>query len=76
MFRILDIIICKYRTPATKKRLSAESMQEFDCIILIVMLRTPWGKCNTFVASVDKSQTQKPFEIVPKSEHESSDNFI
>jgi len=65
-----------YRTPATKNRLSADSIHEFDCIMFIVMLRTPCGKCNTFVPSEDKSQTQKPFEIVPKSEDESSDNLI
>lgn len=66
----------KYRTPATRKRLSADSIQEFDCIIFIVMLRTPCGKCNSFIASENKSQIQKPFEIVPKSEDESSDNLI
>jgi len=65
-----------YRTPATKNRLSADNIHELDCIIFIVMLRTPCGKCNTFVPSEDKSQIQKPFEIVPKSEDESSDNLI
>lgn len=28
------------------------------------------------VSSEDKSQTQNPFEIVPKSDDESSDNLI
>lgn len=40
------------------------------------MLRTPCGKCNTLVSFEDKSQIQKPFEMVPKSEDESSDNLI
>lgn len=66
----------KYRTPATKKRLSADSIQEFDCIIFIVIFRTPCGNGNIFTSSEDKSHTQKPFDIVPKREDESSDNLI
>lgn len=65
-----------YRTPATKKRLSADSIHEFDCIMFTVILRTPCGKCNTFVVSEDKSHIQKPFEIVPNSEDESSESLI
>lgn len=42
----------------------------------MVMFRTPCGKCNIFTSSEDKSHVQKPFEIVPKSEDESSDNLI
>lgn len=70
------MFIILYRTPATKKRLSADSIHELDCIIFTVMFRTPCGKCNSLIVSEDKSQTQKPFDSVPKRVDESSDNLI